>query len=81
MILWAIWHPQKSRKARLGMRLYDLDGRLLAEDKRVSARFQLGVSTSSTWTLSVANLPTGIYRADILDDAMVVWRGFFRLSP
>jgi hypothetical protein len=81
VILWAIWHPRKNRKTRLGMRLLDLDGRLLAEDKPVLTRFQRDTPTSSTWTLSVANLHTGIYRADILEEGAVVWRGFFRLSP
>ena len=77
--VWALWNPERNRKARLRLRVYDLDGTVVTEPALVKS-FQQGVPASSTWPLSVAPMPTGIYRADILDEDKVVWRGFFRLG-
>jgi S1-C subfamily serine protease len=79
-VLFLTWLPKEKRKGRPSLRLYDLDNRLISEDQN---KKKITVSPNklsySLWDLNFAGLPAGIYRFDVLLEADIVWRTFFRM--
>ncbi len=79
-VLLVTWLPTEKRKGRPSLRLYDLDNRLISEEQN---KKKITVSPSklsySAWDLNLAALPAGIYRFDVLLEADIVWRTFFRM--
>jgi S1-C subfamily serine protease len=75
------WYPKEKLKGLPALRIYDLDNRLLSEDK---AKKPLNLNANklaySIWQLPLAQLSPGTYRIDVLLDVDATWRTFFRIA-
>jgi hypothetical protein len=79
-ILLMTWMPDEKRKGIPVLRMYDLDNRLLSETptkKKITVNPNRLSYTS--WQLTLASLPPGIYRLDVSFAGEIVWRPFFRM--
>lgn len=79
-VLLVTWLADEKRKGRPSLRLYDLDNHLINEaPNKKKITVNPNKLSYSTWDLTFANLPAGIYRLDVLLEGDVVWRTFFRM--
>ncbi len=79
-VLFLTWLPKEKRKGIPSLRLYDLDNRLLEENKnKKKITVNPNKLSYSLWDVNFAGLRAGIYRFDVLMDGDVVWRTFFRM--
>ncbi|MFZ0910551.1 MAG: serine protease [Candidatus Acidiferrales bacterium] len=84
VISWQIAATTQSKKKTLGMtalRVYDVDNQLRAAGDPQKVQRSPNSATQTVAKLSLANLPPGIYRADVLFNDDIAWRGFFRVTP
>jgi hypothetical protein len=83
MIVFVNWDPQVKFKGTTTLRLYDLDNKLIgqAQPLKVSAGPGGHSLVSSSWTVPLATLPSGLYRADVSLGDAPVWREFFVVLP
>jgi S1-C subfamily serine protease len=81
--VYLLWEGREKIKGLLTMRLFDLDNHLLNKsysDKPLKLSLGRGEHKTTTWELSPAHLPSGIYRIDVWLDDAVAWRVFWKLS-
>lgn len=74
------WSPRRKGKFTTVLRIYDLDNRLLVETKPAKISFSPNEMKYSSWKLAFNQVPSGIYRAEVLLDNTPAWRTFFRLT-
>jgi S1-C subfamily serine protease len=74
------WYPEEKRKGVPSIRLYDIENHLVFESKSKRITLNPNRLAYSMWELTLGDLPTGIYRIDILIDSDPVWRTFFRMT-
>jgi hypothetical protein len=72
------WDPKESLKGMLTLHIYDSDNRQLGETKPMKVNLRVGQISMSSWDFSVPSV-NGMYRVDVLVDASVAWRGYFRV--
>jgi S1-C subfamily serine protease len=79
-VAFVTWLPKEKLKGFTSVRLYDLNNRLIYED-RDKKRISLSPEKLAyqAWDLSLGGLTPGIYRIDVLLEADTVWRTFFRV--
>ena len=79
-VLLMTWMPDEKRKGIPVLRLYDLDNRLLTE---TPTKKKINVNPNrlsyTSWELTLATLPPGVYRLDVSFAGEIVWRTFFRM--
>jgi hypothetical protein len=78
-VVFITWLPSQKLKGQPSLRLYDLDNNMLNEFLN---KKKITVTPSklsySLWEFNFTDLRPGIYRFDVLLDADIVWRTFFR---
>jgi len=73
------WHAQTKRKGTATFKLYDVENKLLAAAPPTKISHKPGERTELAWRISVAGLPSGVYRLDLVADAEPIWRAGFRI--
>jgi hypothetical protein len=79
-VVFITWLPTEKRKGYPSLRIYDLDNHMVGEylnKKKITVT--PNKLSYSVWDLSIAPLPNGIYRVDVLLDGDFVWRTYFRV--
>lgn len=73
---------KKRQKGAAGIVIYDLDNHLVA--RTLPSKLQLQAGGTMYWSdqlnLSNANLPSAIYRLDVVLDGSPIWRTFFQIT-
>ena len=72
------WNPAERFKGVTTMRLFDMDNRSLGETKPMKISLRPGDIVLSHWPMTPP--PPGVYRADVMLDANIAWRGYFRVK-
>ena len=72
------WNPAERFKGFTTMRLFDGENRQLGETKPTKISLRPGDALLSHWPMSVP--PPGLYRADVMLDDNIAWRGYFRVK-
>ena len=73
------WAPVKKIKGMQQLRVYDLNNQPVLQTNASKIDLQPRVTNTSAWKLSIATIPPGIYRVDVLIDGEPQWREFFHL--
>jgi Trypsin-like peptidase domain len=79
MAVIVVWGPNKKVKGLGQLRIYDLNNQPVAETAPAKISLQPRVTAYSAWKVSVAFLPPGLYRLDLILDGQPQWRQFFRM--
>jgi hypothetical protein len=74
------FETKKKRKSSAAMAIYDLDNRLIGQSPASKLELSPGKMTFFSAPIDLANLASGVYRADVLVDNSTVWRTFFRVT-
>jgi len=53
---------------------------LIGKGAPAKLRLRPGEFAFGTWTVSLARLPPGIYRVEVVLDEAPVWRGYVRIT-
>lgn len=77
--VFVTWNPNERLRGMLTMSLFDADNRLVAQSKSVKRDFRKGDLLLTSWQQSMPRLP-GRYRADVVMDDRVMWRGYVRVN-
>ncbi len=72
------WNPAERFKGVTTMRLFDADNRSLGETKPAKLSLRPGDLLLSHWSMTPP--PPGVYRADVMLDGHIAWRGYFRVN-
>ena len=72
------WSPAERIKGATTLRLFDIDNRSLGETKPAKISLRPGDLMMSHWPMSMP--PPGVYRADVMLDSHIAWRGYFRVK-
>ena len=78
MVVFVTWAPSERIKGVCNLRFYDLDSRALGEAKPFKISVSKNQISMSVWSLPVP--AAGIYRADVVLDGAVAWRGQFQVK-
>ena len=78
MTTFITWSPAERIKGVTTLRLFDMDNRSLGETKPAKISLRPGDLLMSHWPMNVP--PPGVYRADVMLDADIAWRGYFRVK-
>ena len=78
MVVFVTWAPNERIKGVCNLRFYDLDSRALGEAKPIKISVGKNQISMSVWSLPVP--AAGIYRADVVLDGAVAWRGQFQVK-
>jgi len=79
-VVFITWGPQARLKGLSTLRVYDDSNRMVMEGKPSKLDVRPGYpSVVSTWKLPVP-AKAGFYRAEVLVDAVPIWRGFVRIT-
>jgi hypothetical protein len=73
------WDPKGKIKSMATVRVYTFDNKQLAETKPLKINLRPGSLAMSSWQFGVPTVE-GVYRVDVLLDADVAWRGYFRVA-
>ncbi|MGH9778146.1 MAG: S1 family peptidase, partial [Candidatus Acidiferrales bacterium] len=74
------WNPRRKGKFMVTLRIYNLDSRLLFESKPSKISLSPNEVKYSSWKITFAQVPAGIYRAEVVLDNAPAWRTFFRIT-
>lgn len=78
--VFVMWNSKERLRGQMTVSLFDADNHPVAESKPAKVDFRKDQTSTSSWSLPmVAN--EGTYRADVLIDAIPVWRGYLRITP
>lgn len=77
--VFVTWSPQERLRGMMSMKLYTADNRMLSQSapKKSDLKKQNLVLTS--WQIAMLKT-AGVYRADVLMDDKIMWRGYVRLT-
>jgi Trypsin-like peptidase domain len=81
VIVFVNWHPSTRFKGTATLRLYDIDNIPLGEERSLNVNIHPDSYSSTYWTVPLATLTPGIYRADVYLGNVSVWRQFFSVVP
>jgi hypothetical protein len=76
--VFVTWHPKERLRGMLTMSLFDADNQLVAQSKPARRDFRKGDLLLTSWQQPVPPVP-GRYRADVVMDDRVMWRGYVRV--
>jgi hypothetical protein len=77
-VVFVTWSPQVRLKGLNVLRVYDEMNHLVVESKPAKVDLRPGDGRLSSWKLTVPER-SGVYRAEVLIDAVPIWRGFVRI--
>lgn len=81
--VYVLWEGKEKAKGLVTLRLFDVDNHLLDKsslEKPTKFSINRGEQKSTTWQVSTASLPTGVYRIDVWLDDAPAWRTFWKLT-
>ncbi len=78
-MVFTTWDPQEKKDGPAGLRIYDVDNRLVATTTphKVSLRPRNYIVVR--WPITVARLDPGVYRLDVVIDEVPQGRTYFRM--
>jgi hypothetical protein len=76
--VFVTWNPNERLRGMLTMSLFDADNQLVAQSKPARRDFRKGDLLLTSWQQAVPPVP-GRYRADVVMDDRVMWRGYVRV--
>lgn len=79
MSSFVTWVPAERVRGISNFRLYDRNNKLIGEGQPHRINVRARQASMSVWTFPVPR--PGLYRADVLLDGAVAWRGYFRVKP
>jgi hypothetical protein len=74
------WSPQERLRGMMSMKLFDAEGRSLSQSKPKKSDLRKQDLVLTSWQVPMFRT-AGVYRADVLMDDKVMWRGYVRLTP
>jgi S1-C subfamily serine protease len=74
------WNPRERLKGMASLKLYNADNRQLVQSPPKKADIKKQDLILMSWRFDMLRTP-GIYRADVLMDDKVMWRGWVRVTP
>lgn len=74
------WNPRRKGKFMHALRIYNLDNQLMFESKSTKISFSPNEMKYSSWKITFTDVPSGIYRAEVVLDNAPAWRTFFRIT-
>ena len=78
LAVFVVWNPRERLRGMLTMRLHDAERRIVAESKPARRDLRQGQLVLASWEQAMPSAP-GLYRADVLLDDRIMWRGYVRL--
>jgi hypothetical protein len=77
--VFVTWSPRERLRGLIAMKLYDDDGRLVGQSKPLRRDLRANDLVLTSWNYPIPAEP-GRYRADVLFDDRVMWRGYVRVT-
>lgn len=77
--VFVTWNPRERLRGMLSMKLYDEDNRVVAQSKPARRDLRKDDLILASWAHSMPVEP-GVYRADVLMDERIMWRGYVRVT-
>jgi hypothetical protein len=74
------WNPRERLKGMVSLKLFNADNRQLVQSPPKKADIKKQDLILMSWRFDMLRTP-GVYRADVLLDDKVMWRGWVRLTP
>jgi hypothetical protein len=78
--VFVTWSPQERLKGMMSMKLYSADNRSLSQSKPKKSDLRKQDLVLVSWQIPMFRT-AGVYRADVVLDDKVMWRGYVRLTP
>jgi hypothetical protein len=78
--VFVTWSPQERLRGMMSMKLFDAENRLISQSKPKKSDLRKQNLVLSSWEVPMLRTP-GVYRADVVLDNQVMWRGHVRLTP
>lgn len=78
--VFVTWNPRERLRGLLTMALYDADNRMVTRAKPAKRDLRKEDLILTSWQHPMPAQP-GLYRADVLMDDRVMWRGYVRVRP
>lgn len=78
--IFVTWSPQERLKGMVSMKLFTADNRPLSQSKPKKSDLRKQDLVLVSWRVPMLRTP-GVYRADVLLDDKVMWRGHVRVTP
>jgi hypothetical protein len=78
--VFVTWSPQERLKGMMSIKLFTANNQLVSQSKPKKSDLRKQDLVLSSWQIPMIQ-SAGIYRADILLDNKVMWRGYVRLTP
>lgn len=78
--VFVTWNPRERLKGIVSLKLFNAENRQLAQTPPKKADIKKQDLILMSWRFDMLRTP-GLYRADVLIDDKVMWRGWVRLTP
>jgi hypothetical protein len=79
MTVFVSWSPHERLRGMLSMKLFDADNRPIVQTPPKKTNLRKQNLMLSTWQITMLRTP-GVYRADVMIDNLVMWRGYVRIT-